>query len=177
MTDFESTTNASDPALMYYRPCVGVVLFNDQGQVWVGKRINEPGIGFQYTWQMPQGGIDRGEDPSAAAVRELQEETGATNAEIIREAANWYSYDLPKNMRNPSRKGLFRGQTQKWFALRFKGNDSEFQLDTYKKPEFSNWKWVNLVEVPELIVPFKRDVYVNVVEEFKDLPERIANEC
>jgi len=161
---------------VYYRPCVGVVLFNGEGRVWVGKRISEPGNNLKFAWQMPQGGIDAGEDPAVAVLRELQEETGTNNATIIRESSRWFSYDLPANMRNASKKGVFRGQTQKWFALRFKGNDSEFKLDTHEKPEFSSWKWVGLEDVPELIVPFKRGVYKNVVEEFKDLPERIANE-
>ncbi|NQW00324.1 MAG: RNA pyrophosphohydrolase [Rhodospirillales bacterium] len=162
-------------ALSYYRPCVGAMLFNDQGLVWVGKRISE-GNDLDYAWQMPQGGIDAGEPPRKAVLRELLEETGTANARIVRESAQWFSYDLPENLLRNSPKSTFRGQIQKWFALRFNGEDYEFRLDTHDKPEFSTWAWVNLEEVPELIVPFKRDVYKNVVEEFKDLPERIINE-
>lgn len=176
MPDTPSNSPDSEQGPVYYRPCVGVALFNDEGRVWVGKRISEPGSNIKFAWQMPQGGIDKGEDPKVAVLRELHEETGTKNAVIIRESSKWFSYDLPTNMRNMSKRGVFRGQTQKWFALRFKGNDSDFKLDTHEKPEFSSWKWVRLEEVPELIVPFKRDVYINVVEEFKDLPERVANE-
>ena len=173
-TDFENTP--SPAAQPYYRPCVGVALFNDQGCVWVGKRISEPGNDLHYAWQMPQGGIDTGEDPKIAVFREMQEETGTSNASLIRESAHWFHYDLPDHLLRSSDRNKFRGQTQKWFALRFTGSDSEFRLDTHAKPEFSTWRWVSLHEVPELIVPFKRDVYKKVVEEFKDLPERIVNE-
>ena len=160
----------------FYRPCVGAVLFNPRGLVWVGKRISEPSSDFEYAWQMPQGGIDDGEDPRDAVIRELLEETGSDNSEILRESQSWLSYDLPHPLQRKSAKRKLRGQTQKWFALRFTGNDSEFNLNLHEKPEFSTWKWVALTEVPELIVPFKRDVYKKVVEEFKDLPERISSE-
>ncbi len=160
----------------YYRPCVGAVLFNPQGLVWVGKRISEPGNTLDYAWQMPQGGIDVGEDPRLAVFRELLEETGTDRAEIVRESVDWLRYDLPEQYTKSTRKGQFRGQTQKWFALRYNGTDSEFNLNFHEKPEFSEWRWTRLEAVPELIVPFKRDVYKSVVAEFEDLPERIANE-
>ena len=172
MTSSESNSLASS----YYRPCVGAVLFNDQGQVWLGKRIELPNEFLNYAWQMPQGGIDTGEDPADAVMRELMEETGADHAEIIMESAHWYDYDLSENLLRNTNKGHFKGQTQKWFALRFKGSDNNFDLNTHEKPEFSQWRWADLNEVPDLIVPFKRDVYKNVVNEFKDIPERIANE-
>lgn len=175
INDQNSSDMASDGS-DYYRPCVGAVLFNDQGLVWVGKRIGEPTGDFEYAWQMPQGGIDVGEDPKVAVKRELMEETGTDQSEILRESMKWYNYDVPGSGFRKNRYGNFRGQTQKWFALRFKGTDSDFKLDLHEKPEFSTWKWVALEEVPELIVPFKRDVYKKVVEEFYDLPERIANE-
>ncbi len=176
MSDSISPNDQPNSPQDFYRPCVGIALFNDEGLVWVGKRVSDPGIKMRFAWQMPQGGIDSGESPEVAAMRELEEETGTQNAIIIREATKWFSYDLPQSMRNTSKKGVFRGQTQKWFALRFTGKDSEFRLDTHDKPEFSSWKWVSLDEVPELIVPFKRNVYIDVVKEFKDLPERIADE-
>lgn len=176
MVDDENNSPTEFDQPTYYRPCVGAVLFNDQGLVWVGKRIAEPRSDLEYAWQMPQGGIDTGETPDIAVKRELLEETGANHSEILRESENWLHYDVPPHLFRKTGKGGFRGQTQKWFALRFLGNDSEFQLDIHEKPEFSAWKWVNLEEVPELIVPFKRDVYIKVVEEFRDLPERIANE-
>lgn len=165
-----------ETGLPYYRPCVGVVLFNPAGLVWVGKRISDPGNSLAYAWQMPQGGIDAGEDPKRAVFRELLEETGTDKAEIVQESADWLSYDLPEQYTKSNRKGLFRGQKQKWFAMRFMGTDSEFDLNLHEKPEFSEWRWARFEKVPELIVPFKRDVYKSVVAEFKDLPERIANE-
>lgn len=162
-------------ALDLYRPCVGVALFNAEGQVWVGKRVAEPDHDLEYSWQMPQGGIDAGESPEEAALRELWEETGADRADIIAATDGWLTYDLPAHLLGNRKKGKFIGQKQKWFALRFLGKDEDFQLDLHEKPEFSAWKWVNLVEVPELIVPFKRDVYKKVVEMFRDVPERVSN--
>ena len=169
-----SKSNSSETA--FYRPCVGAVLFNDQGRVWLGKRIEKQNKFLNYAWQMPQGGIDAGEDPADAVMRELMEETGADHAEIIMESAHWFDYDLSEKLLRNTNKGHFKGQTQKWFALRFKGSDNDFDLNTHEKPEFSEWRWADLNEVPDLIVPFKRDVYKNVVNEFKDIPERIANE-
>jgi putative (di)nucleoside polyphosphate hydrolase len=160
----------------YYRQCVGAVLFNKQGQVWLGKRIEEKNKFRRYAWQMPQGGIDPGEDPSVAVMRELMEETGTDRAQIYRSSVHWFNYDLPKKLMRNDHNGGFKGQTQKWFALRFNGSDSDFNLNTHEKPEFSEWRWASLNDIADLIVPFKRDVYVNVVDEFKDIPERIVNE-
>ncbi len=157
-----------------YRPNVGICVFNREGQVWLGRRAGHEN--HDHAWQMPQGGIDDGEEPEEAALRELWEETGAKKADIIASTDGWLTYDLPVHLQRSRRKGNFQGQKQIWFALRFRGSDQDFRLDLHEKPEFSTWKWVNLTEVPELIVPFKRDVYKKVVEEFKDLPERIANE-
>jgi putative (di)nucleoside polyphosphate hydrolase len=154
-----------------YRPCVGVMLLNREGQVWIGRRFdkqNDEGKG--HWWQMPQGGIDRDEDPARAAVRELAEETAVTSVAVIAESAGWYNYDLPKHLIGKSWKGRYRGQTQKWFALRFLGSDSEVNL---KPPghaqEFDQWRWASMDEVLELIVPFKRPVYEKVIADFRHL--------
>jgi putative (di)nucleoside polyphosphate hydrolase len=148
-----------------YRPNVGAVLFNHEGRVFIGLRTGMP-EGTPETWQMPQGGIDPGEDPAQAVLRELQEEVGTNNAEILAEHPEWLSYDLPENARRTTFRGRFRGQRQKWFALRFLGADSDIVLDRDTHPEFSDWRWAALAELPELIVPFKRPVYEAVVKEF-----------
>ena len=154
-----------------YRPCVGVMLLNAEGLVWIGRRFdkrNEEGTG--HWWQMPQGGIDHGEDPKPAALRELAEETAVTSAEIIAEAAEWYSYDLPADLIGKSWKGKYRGQTQKWFALRFLGGDGEINLQPPGHPqEFDRWRWAPMDEVVAAIVPFKRQVYERVIAEFRHL--------
>ena len=154
-----------------YRPCVGIMLLNPQGLVWVGRRFqkqNDDGVG--HWWQMPQGGIDEGEDPSAAALRELEEETAVRSAEIIAEAPGWYNYDLPEHLIGKSWKGKYRGQTQKWFALRFTGDDSEINLaPPGHKPEFDQWRWVKMNEVIDAIVPFKKPVYEKVIAAFRHL--------
>lgn len=160
-----------DPQAMPYRPCVGVALFNRAGKVWIGRRYgkaNDEGKG--HWWQMPQGGIDAGEDPAAAALRELKEETGVTSAEVIAEAPGWLSYDLPEHLIGVAWKGRYRGQKQKWFACRFVGEDSEIDISGIgHKPEFDRWRWAAIDELPGLIVPFKRDVYVQVVATFRPL--------
>ena len=154
-----------------YRPCVGVMLLNSQGLVWVGRRFqkqNDDGIG--HWWQMPQGGIDGDEDPAAAALRELEEETAVRSAEIIAEAPGWYNYDLPEHLIGKSWKGKYRGQTQKWFAARFTGKDSEINLaPPGHKQEFDQWRWVKMNEVIDAIVPFKKPVYEQVIAAFKHL--------
>jgi putative (di)nucleoside polyphosphate hydrolase len=143
-----------------YRPCVGIMLINNQGLVFVGQRL---GSGEGSGWQMPQGGIDEGEEIAAAAFRELQEETGVTSAEIIKISDHWYSYDLP--LENNVFKGKYRGQKQKWVAFRFTGQDGEIDI-AQDNPEFSEWKWAERETLPALIVPFKREVYENVIAEF-----------
>lgn len=145
-----------------YRPCVGLMLFNAQGHVFVGNRIDVPG----EHWQMPQGGIDPGESPEDAAWRELQEEIGTTKAEILAESKTWYPYDLPHGLSRRIWKGKYRGQTQRWFALRFLGEDTDIDL-TVHKPEFSEWRWISLGDLPEVIVPFKRPIYERVILEFE----------
>ncbi len=154
-----------------YRPCVGVMLLNAHGLVWIGRRFqkqNDDGVG--QWWQMPQGGIDKGEDPAMAASRELQEETAVTSAELIAEAPEWYRYDLPEHLIGVSWKGRYRGQTQKWFAMRFTGQDSEINLAASgHKQEFDAWRWAGMDEVIDLIVPFKKPVYEQVITAFRHL--------
>tara|TARA_B100000315_G_scaffold255920_1_gene300540 strand:- start:10878 stop:11372 length:495 start_codon:yes stop_codon:yes gene_type:complete len=145
-----------------YRPCAGVVLFNKNGQVFVGQRLDT----YQDAWQLPQGGIDDGEVPAAAALRELAEEIGTGNAEIIGEVDDWLAYDLPPDLRGKIWQGRFRGQTQKWFALRFLGDDSEIDPAGVEHPEFRAWKWANLAEIPEMAVSFKKSIYQTLVSEF-----------
>jgi putative (di)nucleoside polyphosphate hydrolase len=154
-----------------YRPCVGIMLLNPQGLVWIGRRYqkqNDDGIG--HWWQMPQGGIDGNEDPAAAALRELEEETAVHSAEIIAEAPGWYNYDLPEHLIGQSWKGKYRGQTQKWFAARFTGKDSEINLaPPGHKQEFDQWRWVAMNQVIDDIVPFKKPVYEQVIAAFRHL--------
>lgn len=148
-----------------YRLGVGAVLFNAAGRVLVAQRIDTPGD----AWQMPQGGIDRGEDPREAVFRELEEEIGTASAEIIAETPDWLTYDLPRDIRGRIWKGRYRGQKQKWFAMRFLGRDADIDLEAHAHPEFSDWKWVELAAVPDLIVPFKRKLYGDIVAAFAHL--------
>ncbi|MEE3360476.1 MAG: RNA pyrophosphohydrolase [Pseudomonadota bacterium] len=148
-----------------YRPCVGVMLANKDGQVFVGQRIDNPGP----AWQMPQGGVDKGEDPQDAAFRELWEETGVTADLVTLEAvtSDWVKYELPAELVPKLWKGKFRGQEQKWYLMRFNGTDDQIQIET-DHPEFSEWRWSPVDELIEKIVPFKRDVYRAVLAEFGD---------
>ena len=156
-----------------YRRCVGVMLLNAQGRAFIGRRAERDDApeGAGHWWQMPQGGIDPGEDPEVAALRELDEETGVRSARIIGRARDWLSYDLPSGLIGVAWEGRYRGQTQLWFAARFEGKDSE--IDIEPKPglerEFDAWRWVELEELPGLVVPFKRPVYEAVVAEFQPL--------
>ena len=147
-----------------YRPCVGIMLFNHDGKVFVGKRIDQT----VESWQMPQGGIDKGETPTQAALRELQEEVGTDKAEIIAEMEDWITYDLPPHLVGVALHGKYRGQRQKWFALRFTGSDADIDLAAHE-PEFSAFQWVSLEALPGLIVPFKRESYKAVIAAFKSL--------
>ncbi len=149
-----------DKTKLPYRPGVGIMLINAQGLVFVAKRIDTTGD----AWQMPQGGIDDGENPTEAALRELLEETGTAQAEIIGETAGWLTYDLPDHLVGKAWKGRYRGQKQKWFAMRFTGTDADINIDT-KHPEFSAWKWSPVGQIIPCIVPFKRDLYEQVVAE------------
>lgn len=146
-----------------YRLGVGIVLFNDQGMVFTAMRCDS-----QNAWQFPQGGIDDGETAEQAVMRELEEEIGTNKAEIIRGSSKWISYDLPEDVADRCWKGKFKGQSQKWFALRFLGTDADINIET-EHPEFSQWGWRKLSDVPDLIVPFKRDLYNKIVAEFSDL--------
>ncbi|HEY1612125.1 MAG TPA: RNA pyrophosphohydrolase [Rhizomicrobium sp.] len=152
------------PEDLPYRPCVGVMLFNKEGMVFVGRRIDQTIEG----WQMPQGGIDGDETPAEAAFRELEEEIGTRNAALLRELPEWLSYDLPLHLLGVGLRGRYRGQRQKWIAMRFLGDDSEITVKT-AEPEFAQWKWLALEALPRLIVPFKRDTYSKVIAAFGDL--------
>jgi len=157
-----------------YRPCVGAALFNRRGLVWIGRRADEDaeGEGEGHWWQMPQGGLDEGEDPYEATLRELYEETSVKSVSLIREAPDWFAYDLPPDLVAKSWKGRYRGQKQKWFALRFEGDESEIAVldpGDGHKPEFSEWRWERLERLPELIIPFKRSVYEDIVAAFRDI--------
>ncbi len=156
-----------------YRPCVGIALFDPQGRVWIGRRADRPeNEGSGNWWQMPQGGIDEGEDPATAALRELQEETGVTSAHIIGETPDWLTYDLPEHLIGKAWGGRYRGQKQKWYAARFTGEDTEIDISGHgHAPEFDLWRWERLERLPELVVPFKRKVYEQVVEAFRDLAD------
>lgn len=147
-----------------YRPGVGLMLLNSENRVFVGRRIDVRG----ENWQMPQGGIDRGETPRGAALRELKEEVGSNQAEIIAESRGWFHYDVPDAIAGRLWRGRYRGQMQKWFVLRFTGSDRDIALDTHH-PEFDAWKWVEPAELTALIVPFKRQLYLDVLAEFRDV--------
>ncbi len=164
-----------------YRRNVGLMVINRAGLVWLGRRVATAVVRPENRaapsplapatggwWQMPQGGIDDGEDPRAAALRELQEETGMRSAHVIAESAHWYSYDLPPDLLGRALGGRYRGQTQKWFLLRFDGHDGEVDISPVAHdPEFDLWRWAPLDDLPDLIVAFKRDVYLKVIEEFR----------
>ncbi|WP_294192963.1 RNA pyrophosphohydrolase [uncultured Sphingomonas sp.] len=155
----------TNPFSLPYRPCAGVMLVNHEGRVFVGQRIDNT----LEAWQMPQGGIDPGEDAHAAAVRELREETGidADKVSLIAEAADELFYDLPSDLVGKVWKGNYRGQRQRWFLFRFNGQDSDVRIDT-PHPEFRAWRWADPADLPRLIVPFKRKLYEDVLAAFAD---------
>lgn len=161
----------SDYENLPYRPCVGIMLFNKDGLVFIGRRTEGPEhVDETHAWQMPQGGVDPDEDPWPAALRELYEETNVTSVEKLAESSGWFSYDIPREIVGQAWKGKYRGQTQKWYALRFTGDESEINIEHPAgghKPEFSEWRWEKLERLPELVFPFKRKVYEQVIEEFR----------
>ena len=150
-----------------YRPNVGAVLFNRSGLILVARRADLPNAEAPAGgWQLPQGGIDEGEDPRQAVLRELAEEIGTDRAEVIGEHDEWLTYDLPPQLLGIALKGRFRGQRQRWFALRFTGVDSDIRLDLDPHPEFDAWRWARLAELPDLAVAWKRPIYEVLVESF-----------
>jgi putative (di)nucleoside polyphosphate hydrolase len=146
-----------------YRQGVGVMLINASKQVFVAKRIDMT----SEAWQMPQGGIDKGETPEEALWRELGEEIGTQKAKLLGESKGWYNYDLPDALIPKIWGGRFRGQQQKWFVMEFTGQDSDINIETHE-PEFSEWKWVDAHTLPDIIVPFKRDLYTALIKEFRE---------
>ncbi len=158
-----------------YRPCVGLMVLNPRGHVFIGRRTGgSEHVDLTHVWQMPQGGIDRGEDPWPAALRELQEETNIRSVEKLGEIREWLPYDLPPDVAREAWKGRYRGQTQKWYALRFTGDESEIDIATPAgghKPEFVEWRWEPMRNLPDLVIPFKRKVYEDVVAAFAHLAE------
>jgi putative (di)nucleoside polyphosphate hydrolase len=145
-----------------YRRAVGIMLLSRESKVFVAQRVDFPGD----AWQMPQGGIDASESPRQAALRELKEEIGTNKAEVVAESKGWLTYEFPPELRARVWRGRYRGQRQKWFVMRFIGDDADIDLAT-KHPEFSAWKWVDAEELPRLIVPFKRQLYVELLDEFR----------
>ena len=164
-----------------YRPSVGVALFSQEGKVFLGRRKRRRAASPSaagHEWQMPQGGIDKGETPRAAALRELYEETNVESVSLLAEAPEWLSYDLPADLAGNRWRGRFRGQRQKWFAFRFEGKESEIDIDRPAEgahaPEFDAWRWERLDQLPALVIPFKRKVYEAVVEAFAQLSKPVA---
>ena len=153
-----------------YRACVGIALFNKDGKVFVGERIDTPGA-----WQMPQGGVDDGEDIETATMRELMEEVGTNNAEIIRVCDETMCYDLPSHLLGRLWNGKYRGQEQTWVALRFTGDDTDINITADSTPEFRDWRWIDIHDVTDFAVPFKRDTYLDVIRSFEDLAEPVKS--
>lgn len=161
-----------------YRPCVGIALFNADGKVWIGRRADAPEDAGDAWWQMPQGGIDRGETPIAAATRELYEETSVQNARMITHVPRPLAYDLPPELIGKAWGGRYRGQLQYWFAFRFEGRDAEINVASpgggLHKPEFSEWRWEDLTRTPNLVAAFKRPIYEEIVREFASIADAAA---
>ncbi len=153
-----------------YRPCAGLMVLNRAGLAFIGRRIDGPEhVDSAHAWQMPQGGVDPGEDPWPAALRELYEETSIRSVERVGELAEWLTYDIPRDVVGLAWNGKYRGQTQKWYALRFTGADSEIDIEHPAgghEQEFAQWRWEKLQNLPNLVVPFKRKIYERVVAEF-----------
>jgi putative (di)nucleoside polyphosphate hydrolase len=164
MADFEK---------LPYRPCVGTMVLNRAGLVFIGRRSGGPEqVDNVHVWQMPQGGVDPGEDVFRAALRELREETSISSVELLAESSDWFAYDLPPELAEQAWKGRYRGQTQKWYALRFTGDESEIDVlhpAGGHEAEFVAWRWEPMQNLADLIVPFKRKTYERVVAEFRHL--------
>ena len=159
-----------------YRPCAGIMVLNAQGLVFVGRRAGGPEhVDRDHVWQMPQGGIDEGEDPHKAALRELYEETNIKSVETLGEMEGWLAYDIPREIIGEAWGGKYKGQKQKWFALRFIGEDREINITApgggHHAPEFIDWRWVSMRDLPDLVVPFKRETYEQVVQAFAKFAE------
>ncbi|WP_127089153.1 RNA pyrophosphohydrolase [Aquabacter cavernae] len=155
-----------------YRPCVGICVFNATGRVFMGQRAGGPEhVDMTHSWQLPQGGIDKGEEPLDAAYRELYEETSIRSVRLLGEVPDWLTYDLPGRIAGEAWRGKYRGQTQRWFAFAFTGSENEINIlkpgGGKHKPEFVDWRWEQLDRTPELVVPFKRPVYEDVVKAFR----------
>ncbi len=155
-----------NPDNIAYRKGVGFMILNNDRKVWVGQRRDTGKLIGPNTWQMPQGGINGTEAPWQAALREMKEEIGTVNVRLIIESRDWISYDFPEELHTTLWGGRYVGQTQKWFLVEFLGKDSEINIDT-RHPEFIAWCWVDAGQLPALIVPFKRELYLRVLEEFK----------
>jgi putative (di)nucleoside polyphosphate hydrolase len=165
----------SDPsAPLPYRPNVGAVVFNRAGLVFIGRRANLSDPLAGQAWQLPQGGIDDGEQPAAAVLRELAEETGIVHATILAEHDTWLTYDLPPELVGRAFGGRYRGQRQRWFALRFDGEDSDIRLDAHGEPEFDAWRWIPLADLPLVAVSFKRPIYEAIASAFARYAPRAA---
>ena len=171
-----------DRQAMPYRDCIGVALFNREGKVFIARRIPDQGADrseVSAPWQMPQGGIDEGEDALPAAYRELYEETSIRTIRLLAEAPDWLFYDLPDEVLGIALKGKYRGQRQKWFAFLLEGDEAEIEIEHPAEgahpAEFDAWRWEELSALPEIIVPFKRQVYEQLVEIFADIPEQLRN--
>lgn len=163
------------PDLDQYRPNVGICLINRSGQVWLGKRVATTAAqrAYQYRWQMPQGGVDPGEGIEEAAVRELYEETGVRSTRLLVMTPGWLVYDFPSDYKARKR-DRWRGQKQKWALMLFEGDDSEINLEAHHQVEFCEWRWEALEDIPDLVVPFKRDVYKSLVRGFGPMARFIA---
>ncbi len=175
-------SGSAGKAALPYRPNVGAVLFNRAGQVLVARRADRANAGGQSGegiggWQLPQGGIDEDEDPARAVLRELEEEIGTAEVEILGEYPGWLQYDLPARLIGKSFRGRYRGQRQRWFALLFLGEDAQIRLDLDPHPEFDMWRWTELDALPQLAVDFKRPIYEALAREFRKYADRLKASC
>lgn len=169
----------SKKASDHWRLGAGILLFNREGKVWIGKRSLAAmplGVDASWRWQLPQGGIDKGETPEQAAWRELREETGQNDAVLLQRSRDWLSYRFPEALIKRRFLGGAVGQKQQWFAMGFLGGDEKFNLNAFSPPEFEQWRWEAITALPDLVVPFKRDLYHALLREFASLAEIINTE-